>query len=60
VTFCEGDLVEYRPHEGAEVDRGFVTSVNASFVFVRFGTDTGSKACDPRDITRVRTAGWSS
>lgn len=51
----EGDLVEYRPTGGCRVERGFVTSTNDRYVFVRFGTDTGSKACDPRNITRART-----
>ena len=52
--FHEGDLVEYRPGGGCRAERGFVTSSNDRYVFVRFGTDTGSKAVDPRDLTRVR------
>lgn len=51
--FRKGDLVEYRPGDGS-VERGFVTSANKRFVFVRFGAELGSKACDPRDITRAR------
>ncbi len=52
--FLEGDLVEYRPAGGCRAERGFVTSTNDRFVFVRFGAEQQSKACDPRDLTRAR------
>ena len=32
------------------VERGIVTSVNAQYVFVRFGGDATSKACRPEDL----------
>ena len=32
------------------VEKGIVTSVNSTYVFVRFGGDAHSKACDPRDL----------
>ena len=32
------------------VEKGLVTSVNETYVFVRFGGDAHSKACDPRDL----------
>jgi hypothetical protein len=38
-----GSLVVYHSHEGAG-EQGQITSVNAHFVFVRYGTDTHSKA----------------
>jgi hypothetical protein len=52
--FTRGDLVEYRPGGGCRAERGFVTSANDRYVFVRFGADEHSKAVDPRDLTRVR------
>ena len=32
------------------VERGIVTSVNRTYIFVRFGGDYGSKACRPEDL----------
>jgi hypothetical protein len=29
---------------------GIITSVNSTYVFVRFGTDQYSKACRPQDL----------
>lgn len=55
-TYEKEQLVTYVPthangninHEDCE--RGRVTSQNAHYVFVRFGTDTHSKACRPEDL----------
>ena len=33
-----------------DVEKGIVTSVNSQYVFVRFGGDSQSKACHPRDL----------
>ena len=44
--FVVGDLVEYRSLGGDVRERGFVTSVGERFVFVRFGIDANSKACE--------------
>ncbi len=41
-----GRKVIFRYLHGEEQE-GVVTSVNASYVFVRFGSSTGSEACDP-------------
>ncbi len=32
------------------VEKGVITSVNASYAFVRFGGDSHSKACLPGDL----------
>lgn len=41
-----GRKVIFTYHHGEEKE-GVVTSFNATCVFVRFGTESGSKACDP-------------
>lgn len=57
--YRKGDLVLYVPFhahgeknqdkaEGAE--RGIVSSVNSSFVFVRFGDGETAKGCLPADL----------
>lgn len=45
-----GDLVEYRSPGSPVAERGFVTSRNDRFVFVRFGLDLHAKACAPQDL----------
>ena len=55
--FQIGDWVSYRPpnepNRPAEI--GQVTAWNPSFVFVRYGTDTTSKATLPEALTRLGT-----
>ena len=41
---AEGHLAHPR------VEKGLVTSVNRTYVFVRFGGDSHSKACRPEDL----------
>lgn len=48
-----GDSVIYTPFEGcdaSELEFGTITSVNDSYVFVRYGNDTISKATRPSDL----------
>ena len=45
-----GNGVVYRPRPGAKVEQGTVTSVGETFVFVRYGADTVSKATRPQDL----------
>ena len=44
-----GRRVLYRTAHGQE--SGVITSVGTVFVFVRYGSDTGSKATDPESLT---------
>ena len=46
-----GQRVLYRAHPDADVERGRVTSVTASWAFVRYDNDTHSKAT-PADMLR--------
>lgn len=49
-----GQLVVYRaPHLSATPEQGVVTSVNDTYVFVRYGTKVGSQATDPRDLEPI-------
>lgn len=43
-----GFHVYYGPRSDPEY--GVITSANERYVFVRFGLDTGSKACRPDDL----------
>jgi hypothetical protein len=45
-----GAGVVYAPSSGKRED-GVITSVNASYVFVRYAGDNGSKATNPADLT---------
>lgn len=49
-----GDGVTYQPHPDARAEDGEITSVNDSYVFVRFVGDRGSKACRPGDLEFLR------
>ena len=44
-----GRRVVLRYMHGRE-EVGVVTSVNAKYVFVRFGSKVGSESCDPRQL----------
>lgn len=48
-----GHGVIYRPYIGglARAEEGTITSVNDSYVFVRYAGDVGSKATSPEDLT---------
>jgi hypothetical protein len=48
-----GNGVLYRPRGGGidSTEEGTITSVNESYVFVRFGSSRTSAACDPDDLT---------
>lgn len=45
-----GSGVVYRPYPGAPAEDGEITSVNDSYVFVRFVGDRQSKACRAEDL----------
>ncbi len=47
-----GLLVAYR-RLGQPPDEGVITSVNAQYVFVRYGSQVGSAATNPADLERV-------
>jgi len=47
-----GLLVVYR-RKGQKPDEGVITSVNARYVFVRYGSQVGSAATNPADLERV-------
>lgn len=51
-----GDGVVYHPYAPAldPVEQGVITSVNHRFAFVRYGSDTGSKATSPELLTLLR------
>ncbi len=48
-----GNAVVYRPYPDAAPQQGIVTSVNDYFVFVRYGSDTHSKATPPGMLERL-------
>lgn len=49
-----GLKVAYRPpHPGAAIEEGIITSVNARYVFVRYGAQVHSSATRPEDLTFV-------
>ena len=50
-----GDAVVYHPYapELDPVEEGVITSVNDRYVFVRYGTDKGSKATSAERLTLV-------
>jgi hypothetical protein len=58
-----GDKVVYCPPGPSSAPRpqrreeGVITSVSASWVFVRYGADYGSKATDPRDVSLLTKEG---
>lgn len=45
-----GSGVVYCPYPGAQAEDGEITSVNDSYVFVRFVGDRQSKACRAHDL----------
>jgi hypothetical protein len=45
-----GRAVVYRPHGGAQEERGVITSVSSMWVFVRYGSDANSKATSPTQL----------
>ncbi len=46
-----GRTVVYTPpFKGSPKETGMITSFNSNYVFVRFGSDTGSKACRYQDL----------
>lgn len=47
-----GLLVIYR-RPGQPLDEGVITSVSDRYVFVRYGSNTGSAATNPADLERV-------
>lgn len=55
-TYEKGQLVTYVPAHAKgnlnhkDCERGRVTSLNAHYVFVQFGTDFHAKACRPEDL----------
>ena len=56
IDWQPGMYALYMPREAngnlqhSSVEKGVVTSVNSQYVFVRFGGDSQSKACHPRDL----------
>lgn len=46
-----GQLVVYRPHPGGRAEQGVITSVNDHYVFVRYGSNQGSQATSPEDLS---------
>jgi hypothetical protein len=49
-----GHGVVYRAPHGS-TEQGVITSVNDTYVFVRFGTDTGSQATRPEQLKLLAT-----
>ena len=53
-TLQPGDVgrrVAYRPlHDQRHAEEGFITAWNGSFVFVRYGSDEGSRATHPLNL----------
>lgn len=43
-------------HEGAPAEQGIITSVSATYVFVRFGSQAVSSAVYPRDLEFLAAA----
>ncbi len=57
-----GRVVVYRPKPGymgrvAPAEQGVITSVNARYVFVRYGANPGSQATDPADLEPLSSGG---
>ena len=50
-----GHGVVYRPFADVIPEQGVITSVNDHWVFVRYGSDVGSKATEPWLLTPLRT-----
>lgn len=48
---CIGHKVIYMAGTAALAEEGVITSVNDSYVFVRYGTQAGSQATRPADLT---------
>ena len=49
-----GRYVKYTPFKGcdkSQIELGVITSVNDSYVFVRYGNDLHSKATNPSDLS---------
>ena len=44
-----GRKVLYRPSHG-DSEEGVIVDFNATYIFVRFGNDVGSKACRPENL----------
>jgi ribosomal protein L35AE/L33A len=49
-----GDGVVYQ-QPGGRVEQGVITSVGGHWVFVRYGSDTGSKATHAANLTLLAT-----
>lgn len=49
-----GSRVVYQPTK----EDGVVTSINSTYVFVRYGDDTHSKATDPGDLELMTPKGF--
>jgi hypothetical protein len=49
-----GRGVVYRPFADVIPEQGVITSVNDHWVFVRYGSDGGSKATEPWLLTLLR------
>lgn len=47
-----GQKVVYRAGT-SEMEEGVITSVNSSYVFVRYGSNYGSKATNPEDLELI-------
>jgi hypothetical protein len=45
-----GRQVIYRDRSGYKVEEGIITSMNEQYVFVRYGSETISKATRPKDL----------
>ncbi len=45
-----GRGVVYQPHADAPIEQGYITSVNDTYVFVRYGSDANAKATRPEDL----------
>ena len=50
-----GSKVIYQPH-GGPVEEGVITSVGSRYVFVRYGSDVGSKATSADALTLLAGA----
>jgi hypothetical protein len=48
-----GHKVAYVQPGAPRLEEGVITSVNKTFVFVRYGADMGSKATRPEDLVTV-------
>ena len=45
-----GAWVVYEPYQGCEKETGIITSVNDTYVFVKYGNDLHSKATRPENL----------